>query len=123
MVKKSKIEIEVDLDENNVPQKMEWSASDYHQNMPGSNGSESCKALLMSVWDAKEQNTLKVDLWTKEMTVEEMQQFYHQTFVTMADTFERSTSEQEMANAMRDFAAFFGEKFGLIPKSGRFDPK
>jgi hypothetical protein len=32
----------------------------------------------------------------------------------MADTFERSTGETQMATAMREFGKFFGEKMNVI---------
>ena len=50
-----------------------------------------------------------------------MSKFYFQTFITMSDNFEKSTSEDQLALAIRDFADFFGEKMGIIPKSGKFD--
>lgn len=107
---KSEIKITVKLDENNVPEKIEWSASDSGEK-PGN-----AKAMLLSFWDENDQNTMRVDLWTKEMYVEEMKQFFHQNLVTMADTFERAAGETKMANAMRDFADFFGEELNLIQK-------
>lgn len=99
---KSDIRISVHMDENRVPERIEWEAEDGNMQSRG-------KAILLSVWDEKEQNTLRVDLWTKEMTVEEMKAFFHQNILTMADTFERATGEGRMAEQMRDFAAYFGE--------------
>lgn len=99
---KSDIRISVHMDENRVPEQIEWEAEDGGVKSRG-------KAILLSVWDEKEQNTLRVDLWTKEMTVEEMKAFFHQNILTMADTFERATGEGRMAEQMRDFGAYFGE--------------
>jgi|GEM_PF-629288 len=70
--KTSEIKITVDLDENHIPEKMHWSASDGGVNGP-------CKAFMLSVWDSKENNTLRIDLWNKEMTVDDMKKFAHQT--------------------------------------------
>jgi len=42
-----------------------------------------------------------------------MKQFYHQTLVAMADTFERATDDQKMSATMRDFCAYFAEKLEL----------
>ena len=36
-------------------------------------------------------------------------------------SYEKATSEDKLANAMRDFAEFFGEKTKILPKSGKFD--
>lgn len=98
----SEIRLTVQLDENNVPERIGWEAED------GGMKSAS-KAVLLSLWDEHEKNTLRIDLWTKEMTVEEMKAFFHQNILTMADTFERATGEGKMAAQMRDFAAYFAE--------------
>ena len=79
----SEINFKVSLDENNVPLKIEWSASDTEKE-------SLCKALMISLWDEHEQNTLRIDLWNKELLVDEMKKFFHQSLVTMADTFERA---------------------------------
>ena len=98
----SEIRLSVQLDENNVPERIGWEAED------GGVKSAS-KAVLLSLWDEQEKNTLRIDLWTKEMTVEEMKAFFHQNILTMSDTFERATGEGKMAAQMRDFAAYFAE--------------
>lgn len=101
-MKKSDITIRVHLDENHIPEHIEWKADD--------NGGEGVsRAMLLSFWDAEELNTMRIDLWTKEMTTEEMKVFFHQNILTMADTFERATNEPKMAEQMRDFAAYFAE--------------
>ena len=101
-MKRSEIKLSVQLDENNVPERIDWEAED--------NGEKSqSKAVLLSLWDDKEKNTLRIDLWTKEMSVEEMKAFFHQNILTMADTFERATNESKMAEQMRDFGAYFAE--------------
>jgi len=112
--KENNINLKVGLDENLIPEKIEWSSSD-------SDKQATAKAFLLSIWDEKEMNTLKIDLWTKEMSVEEMSKFYFQTFLTMADTFEKATNEDQIALAMKDFAEFFGEKMGVIKPTGKFD--
>ena len=71
------------------------------------------KAMLLSVWDAKTKETLRIDLWTKEMPVDEMKLFFHQTLVAMADTFQRATQDETMADTMRDFCDYFAEKLEL----------
>ena len=109
------VKISLDLDDNKVPEKIMWEASG-----AGIEKSEA-KAFLLSIWDEKTANTLKMDLWTKDMSVEEMKKFFFQTFMSMADTLKRSTDEEGMADALRDFADFFGEKMGVIPKTGKFD--
>ena len=74
---------------------------------------EEAKAMMVSLWDAKAQETLRIDLWTKEMPVDEMKVFFHQTLVAMADTFERATNDEKMAATMKDFCDYFAEKLEL----------
>ena len=105
---KSKISIEVDLDENKVPEKMYWSAPD------GGVNKDETKAFMLSVWDKETEDTLRIDLWTKDMKVDEMKRFYHQTFLSMADSFERATDEKNMAADFRDFCTHFAEKMELV---------
>lgn len=107
-MKTSAINITVHLDENRVPERIDWEAED-------GGIKSSSKAVLLSVWDEKEANTLRIDLWTKEMSVEEMKAFFHQNLLTLSDTFERATGESKMAAQMRDFGAYFAEH--MLPKS------
>jgi gliding motility-associated protein GldC len=106
--KTSEIKFIVELDENRIPEKLSWSAQD------GGVNAEEAKAMLMSVWDAKAKETLRIDLWTKDMPVDEMKQFFHQTLVAMADTFQRATDDEKMADTMRDFCDYFAEKMELL---------
>ena len=103
----SEIKFLVKLDENRVPEKLTWTAQD------GGVQLEEAKAMLLSIWDGKAQETLRIDLWTKEMPVDEMKIFFHQTLVAMADTFQRATKDEKMADTMRDFCDFFAEKLEL----------
>jgi len=108
-MKESEINFKITLDDNNLPEKIDWSATE------GAEKSSS-KAVMIALWDAKENNTLRIDLWTKDMMVDEMKQFYHQCLLSMADTFDRATGETEAAKEMRGFAQHFGEKMELIAK-------
>lgn len=103
----SEIKFVVELDENRVPEKLMWSAQD------GGIDLEEAKAMMLSIWDAKSKETLRIDLWTKEMPVDEMKQFFHQTLVAMADTFQRATADEKMAETMKDFCQYFAEKMEL----------
>lgn len=103
----SKIELNVELDENRVPERLNWSAQD------GGVNNEEAKAIMLSVWDSNAQETLKIDLWTKDMHVDEMKKFFHQTLVTMSDTFMRATQDEKMTATMKDFCDYFAEKLEL----------
>ena len=103
----TEIKIEVGLDENRIPERLKWSADD-----GGINNKES-KALMLSVWDNKEKETYKINLWTKDMPVDEMKQFFHQTLISMSDSFELATNDDKMSATMRDFCDYFAEKLEL----------
>lgn len=103
----SEIKIEVGLDENRIPEMMKWSADD------GGISNMESKALLLSVWDSKEKETYKINLWTKDMPVDEMKQFFHQTLVSMSDSFQLATNDDKMSATMRDFCDYFAEKLEL----------
>ncbi len=105
--KKSDINIEVVTDENKVPEEITWSAED------GNVYKEEAKALMLSVWDSKQQETLRIDLWTKDMPVDEMKKFFHQTLVSMSNTYYRATQDQKMTDTMRDFCDYFAEKLDI----------
>lgn len=110
VVHKSEIKFNIGLDENRIPEVISWSAQD------GGINNEGSKAIMLSVWDHKQKDTLRMDLWTKDMPVDEMKQFYHQTLVSMADTFERATNDHKMSATMRDFCDYFAEKLDLKSK-------
>ena len=103
----SNIKFKVGLDENKVPENISWSAED------GGINNEESKAIMISVWDHLKKDTLRIDLWTKEMPVDEMKQFYHQTLVSMANSFERATNDTKMSATMRDFCDYFAEKLEI----------
>ncbi|MBE9490916.1 MAG: gliding motility protein GldC [Bacteroidetes bacterium] len=103
----SKIELTVNLDENKVPEKLFWTAAD------GGITNEEAKAMLLSVWDNKAKEALRIDLWTKDMPVDEMKIFFHQTLVAMSDTFYRATQDEKMTATMKDFCDYFAEKLEL----------
>lgn len=105
--KKSKIEISVNLDDNKIPEKILWSAED------GNIKDKESKALFLSVWDSEKKESLRIDLWTKEMPLDEMKIFFHQTLVAMSDTFNRATQDEKMTATMKDFCDYFAEKLNL----------
>ena len=107
-MKESEIKINISLDENKVPEKIFWTAEDAGE------VNQQSEAILMSLWDAEKQNSLRIDLWTKEMKVDEMKTFFHQTLTAMSDTYERATGDEKMANVMRRFCQYFAEELNLL---------
>lgn len=106
----SEIKIQVGLDENNLPIDIRWDAPD------GGVKAEIAKAFMLSLWNAEEKNTMKIDLWVKEMSIEEMKQFFHQTLLTMADNFEKATGEKNITDDLRDYCYHFADKMNILPE-------
>lgn len=110
ITRKSTIDIEVGLNANNLPLEMRWSASDTNaEKLPA-------KAMFLSLWNPDDKQTMKIDLWTKDLSVEEMKQFFHQTLLTMADTFEKATGETKITEDLRDYCYHFAEKMEILPE-------
>ncbi len=105
--KRSTISIDVGVDENHVPIELKWKAQDNDEG-------GKCKALMLALWDEKEDNTIRIDLWNKDMSVYDMQRFFHQSFLTMADTYARATGQSEISAEIRNFAKDFAERTKII---------
>ena len=105
MEKEAEVKLKVKLDENNYPSKIEWESTDGTTDVP-----KDTKAFILSLWDEEEKSTLGIDLWTKEMLVDNMKIFYYQTFMRMADTFQRATNNNEASDMIKEFADNFAEK-------------
>ena len=105
------IQIHVSLDENRIPEQITWSA-------PGPEGESTsdAKAMLLSLFDRETKDTLKIDLWTKDMQIAEMDRFFYQTIRALADTYHKATSNTKLAESMQQFATYFGEEAEIIPK-------
>ncbi len=108
------IQIDVELDEKNIPDKIAWTASD----QPGGPRRQECKAMLLAFFDKANKETVKIDLWTKDMQVIEMDRFFFQTLRSLADTYYKATQNAGLANDMQRFVQYFGEKTEIIPGKG-----
>ncbi len=100
------ITIDVLLDPNKIPEQISWNATDSNTDM-----AQKAKAMCIAFWDGADKTALRIDLWTKDMMVDEMADFYFQIFSTMADTFERSTKQKELSLNIKEFAKDFKKKF------------
>lgn len=103
---KSTITVDVFLDEQKIPEKLSWSATQSTMDEP-----QDAKAMMLSFWDGKEKAAMRIDLWTKDMMMDEMADFVYQNMMTMADGFERATRQTELARDMKIFAKAFMQKF------------
>jgi gliding motility-associated protein GldC len=105
-MRQSRITIDVSLDEKNIPDQILWNATD-----STADNAQKARAMMLSFWDGADKSALRMDLWTKDMMVDEMADFYYQTFMTMADSFERATHQPELVEMMKTFAKDFYGRF------------
>lgn len=112
IIKSSDITIRVGLNAENVPVKIEWGASDRNDGQL-----EECKAMAVALFDKEHRDTLRIDLWTKEMQVVEMDRFVYQTLRSLGQTYLRATQNKDLAEDLAKFAHYFGEKTEIVPKA------
>lgn len=103
----SEIKLKITVDENQLPHKIEWEAADAKE-------SSSCKSMMLALWDEKENNTMRIDLWTKEMSVEEMKKFFHQNIMTLTDTYLRATNDDVTVKDIREYMSGLGRRMGVL---------
>lgn len=110
-MKQAEIKLKITLDDHNVPEQILWESTDskHKEALPA-------KAMIVALWDYSLKNTMRIDLWTKEMPLDEMKRFFYETLMTMGDTFERATGEKLIVEDLRDYCAHFAEKMGLVEK-------
>ncbi|MFN8244205.1 MAG: gliding motility protein GldC [Ferruginibacter sp.] len=102
----STITIDVLLDPDKIPEQINWSASDTTAEMK-----QKAKSMSIAFWDAADKSAMRIDLWTKDMMVDEMADFYYQMLMGMADSFNRATHQEDLCNDLRQFAKSFITKF------------
>ena len=105
----STILIDVLLDPDKIPEQINWTASDSTADM-----AQQAKAMCLAFWDGADKTALRIDLWTKDMMIDEMADFYYQVMMTMADTFKRATKQEGLSEDMKKFARDFFDKFRAI---------
>src|SRR3954467_13955952 len=94
-MKKSEIRFSIALDEQRIPEAISWQATDQGETI------NFAKAINISLWDRDDSGTLKIDLWTKDMPVEEMKRFYVDTIAAMSQSLYTATGDEVMADKMR----------------------
>lgn len=109
VAKTSNIDISISFDDQKIPIDIVWKSDDQAGNTP-----VSCKGMLLSFLDREHLDTLKIDLWTKDMQVAEMDRFVFHTLRAMADTYQRATQNNALANDMQRFVQYFGERTEIL---------
>ena len=102
----SSINIDVTLDKDRVPEDISWNATDSR-----TENARKAKAMMLAFWDGADKSALRIDLWTKDMMVDEMADFIYQTLMTMAETYNRATQDPILTGDMKQYAQEFYKKF------------
>lgn len=112
-MKKAVITLTVDLDDQNIPDQITWESTDGEEKeaLPA-------KAMFLALWDHHYKNSMRIDLWTKDMPYDEMKRFFYETLHTLGDTFLRSAGDDPIADAvigdLRDYCEHFAEKMEVV---------
>lgn len=106
----SHISLQITLDDKKIPESIRWKADD------NAAAFEECKAFMLSIFDGKADESLRIDLWTPEMRQDEMDKFFFETLLTMSDTYAKANTNKEVTDFIKDFAFQFGEKVGLLKR-------
>ena len=109
MSRTATIHLTIDLDSDDLPTRIEWQASEAHN--PGPMLAQS---VMLSLWDSHSKTTAAIDLWSKDMTVEDMDLYFYQVIHKMANTYLRATNNADIANLIHQFGDRFGKTLGLL---------
>ena len=109
IVNESKIDISIEFNEQRLPVDIKWQSTDQAEQEQ-----VSCKGMLLSFFERETLDTIKIDLWTKDMQVVEMDRFIFQTLRAMADTYQRATQNTQLANDMQKFVQYFGQQTQIL---------
>lgn len=103
--KTSDIRFKIGLDERNVPLDIKWQASDSKNDEL-----RDCKSIMISIWDAVQKETLRIDLWTNEMTTDEMHSHYFQSLLSITESYVRATGNPIAMEDIKKFAQELAKK-------------
>ena len=95
-MKKSEIRFSIALDDNKVPEAISWTATDAGADI------HFAKAINIALWDREQAGTMKIDLWTKDMPIDEMKRFCVDNIGSMAENIVTATNDKKMADMMRE---------------------
>ena len=112
MSRTAEIKLIVDLDDEDLPTRIEWQASEGQEDGP-----VLCQSMMLSVWDSEKKTTAAIDLWIKDMTIDDMNLYFYQVIHKMAETYLRATKNADMADTIHEFGYGFGETHGLVTRS------
>lgn len=102
--KKTNIDIHIHLDEKNIPEEIFWNSKD------GNILNKTCKAFILSIWNNNKEETSTIELWIKNMPIQDMNKFFYHTFVSIGNAYERATSNKIISQEIKKFGYNFFKK-------------
>ena len=114
MSRTAEIKITVELDDDDVPTQIVWEASEAR-----GAGSTPCRSMMLSLWDGERKPIAAIDLWIKDMTVDDMNLYFYQAIHQMADTYLRATQNSGVAKSIHEFAEQLGSNTGFASDGSR----
>ena len=106
-MKKSKITIDISFNENNIPEKISCFSSDDKKK-------KEIKSFMLSLWDSEKKETLKIDLWTKDMLLEEMKVFICQSILSVKHVAKRALDDDNLVNKIDKFSTEIAKEIGIV---------
>lgn len=106
----SEIKLSVRMNSEGI-QGIEWEADEAPEP-----GKQQAKAMILALWDPKTRNSLRIDLWTQDMSIDDMNDFFFQTLLSMADTYKNATNNKDLMAEIKIFAREFAEKASNVAK-------
>jgi len=104
-VRDTTITFHVRLDETNLPATIHWEAKDGPQQER-----QETSAMMVALWEGKQKNSMRIDLWTKDFPVDEMHTFFFQSLLSMTDSYQRATGNPYVQEAMKKFCMDLADK-------------
>ncbi len=94
---KSEIHFTVELDQDRVPEKIFWDATENPNE-----GINETKAISISVWDHYHRGLLGINLWTKDMPVDEMNHFAIDVVGNLSQMMKDSTNDPKLIQILEE---------------------
>ena len=109
MSRTAEINLTIDLDDDDIPTRIVWEASE------SSNvGPMHSQSMMLSLWDAEQKTIAAIDLWEKDTTIDDMNHYFYQAIHQMANTYLRATKNESVSKLIHKFGESFGSTVGLV---------
>jgi len=96
-MKNSEIKFNIEMNDENFIETIKWDSTD-----KPADGPDKTDAIAVSIWDPKQKNTMRIDLWSKHMTAFEMKRFTVDSIGGLAEAVRSATGDNKMADMMQE---------------------